>query len=132
MSEAPEGVVESLSAAADDDNPQALKQQIQDLQTQVSQLKSQLLAKEHELEAVRQGAKVSPTDAVKTEQMKNLQERLSQLKRDQAEANQTRDTAWKHLKETVQDLAKLVNHNDLNPLQASVNTAIWKKPEPEQ
>lgn len=85
---------------------------------EIQALKAQLKARDDELAALRQqlaerpaaGAAPSALSGAKgSEEMQRLQDRLAQLKKEQAEADAAREAAWRQLKGVVQEISKLAS-----------------------
>lgn len=87
---------------------QLLLEKLANAEAEIKSLRAQLAAKDEEIASLKDQKPAVPRfDKSKLEDMQKLQERMLQLKREQAEADAARDNAWKQLKGVVSEIAKL-------------------------
>jgi predicted nucleic acid-binding Zn-ribbon protein len=103
-----------------------LPSSVPELQDMVRQLSSELADTKQQLQRLQADMATSRTtgkdatsksDAFKHQDVQKLQERLAQLRKEQAEADAARDAAWKQLKSVVNSISKLASPDYL----ASIN-----------
>jgi chromosome segregation ATPase len=106
-----------------EEDPQAL---VAELQGQLEQAREQLKAKDEEIASLREQLQAQQAlpraDHSKFEEMQRLQEKLAGLKREQAEADASRDAAWAQLKATVVEVAQLANPEKI----AAESSGQWR------
>lgn len=95
-------------AAASGTSQSDLAEQLEAARLEIATLKALLHERDQEISSLKAigGSQVS---AFNSEDVGKIQERLSSLKKEQAEAGAAREAAWRHLKSVVQEIHKLAS-----------------------
>ncbi len=113
----------STSTSMSEQDPQ---QRIDELHAELEEAREQIKAKDEEIASLRERLQAQQAlpraDHSKFEEMQRLQEKLAELKREQAEADAAKDAAWKQLKATVVEVAQLANPEKI----AAESSGQWR------
>lgn len=96
----------SCDASGGDDS---MRLQLQAALEEISSLKLALADRDAEITSLKACATPSVTATAHSEDLQRLTERLAVLKKEQAEADAARETAWRQLKSVVGEITKLAS-----------------------